>query len=120
MKLLSDKEEIIFRFEREDGKVSYAKGMAHKLQDGTWEHGYIPVRFPKGTDLKNKTKIIIKEAWDDFFIKDNKTYPYYYINKFELASDFEAIKQVADSYIEKKERTYLEEQQLDTGEYPFQ
>ena len=96
MKLISDKEEIIFRYEREDGKISYAKGMAHKLQDGTWEHGYIPVRFPKGTDLKNKTKIIIKEAWDDFFIKDKKTHPYYFINKFELADDFEVIKQVSE------------------------
>lgn len=122
MRLTSDKEEIIFRYEK-DNKVSYAKGMAHKLQDGTWEHGYIPVRFPKGTDLKNKTKIIIKEAWDDFFIKDNKTHPYYFINKFELASDFEAIKQVQDRMLPPKEKTYMEQNQMnfreDEGEYPF-
>ena len=95
MRLTSDKEEMIFRYENND-KVSYAKSISHKLQDGTWEHGYIPVRFKKGTDLKNKTKIKILEAWDDFYIKDNRTYPYYFINKFELADDLEAIKQVSE------------------------
>ena len=107
MKLISDKEELIFRKDYE-GKVIYSKSISHKLQDGSWEHGYIPVRFPKGVNIANKTKIKIKEAWDDFYIKEGKTNVYYFINKFELADDLEAMKQVAPNEV-----------QFDDGDYPF-
>lgn len=47
-------------------------------------------------DEKDKTKIKIKEAWLDFYKADKKTVPYIFINKFEMASDMDAMKQVSD------------------------
>lgn len=121
MRIQTNKEEMIFRNERND-KVSYSMGISHKLQDGTWEKGFIPVRFSKNTDLKNQTKIIIDEAWMDFYKIDKKTYPYIFINKFNLPDDFEAIKQVQDSYIQPREKTQTElqqEQNYEEDNLPF-
>ena len=115
MQITSNKEEMIFRNERND-KVSYSMGISHKLQDGTWEKGFIPVRFPKNTELKNQTRITIKEAWIDFFKIDKKTIPYIFINKFSLANDFEAIKQVQDSMMPPREKTYMEQNQMNFRE----
>ena len=118
MRIQTNKEEMIFRNERNE-KVSYSMGISHKLQDGTWEKGFIPVRFPKNTDLKNQTKIIIDEAWMDFYKIDKKTYPYIFINKFSLPDDFEAIKQVQDSYIQPKEKTNFETNSETPDDLPF-
>ncbi len=107
MEIRSNKEEMIFRNER-DGKVSYSIGLSKKKEDGTYEKGYMAIKFRKGTELKDKTKIKIQEAWIDFFKVEKKTIPYIFINKFELASDIDAMKQVQ----EPKEKTYLEQQQM--------
>lgn len=120
MKVISDREEMIFRRDFEN-RVSYSVGLTKKKEDGTFENGYIPVRFRKDTELKNQTKIKIEEAWIDFFKVEKKTIPYIFINKFSLPNDFEAIKQVQDN--PPREKTYLEQQQMeyreDEGEYPF-
>lgn len=122
MRVISDREEIIFRRDFEN-RVSYSVGLTKKKEDGTFENGYIPVRFRKDTELKNQTKIKIEEAWIDFFKVEKKTIPYIFINKFSLPNDFEAIKQVQDKMLPPKEKTYLEQQQMeyreDEGEYPF-
>jgi hypothetical protein len=62
MEVIDNKEQMIFRNER-DGKVSYSIGLSKKKEDGTYERGYMPVRFRKDTEQKDKTKIKIKEAW---------------------------------------------------------
>lgn len=122
MRVISDREEIIFRRDFEN-RVSYSVGLTKKKEDGTFENGYIPVRFRKDTELKNQTKIKIEEAWIDFFKVEKKTIPYIFINKFSLPNDFEAIKQVQDKNFLPREKTYLEQQQMeyreDEGEYPF-
>lgn len=121
MQVITDREEMIFRREQED-KISYSIGLSKKKEDGSYEKGYIPVRFRKGTELKNQTRIKIQEAWLDFFKLDKKTIPYIFINKFTLASDFEAIKQVQDRMLPPKEKTYMEQQmelKEDEGDYPF-
>lgn len=122
MKVISDREEMIFRRDFEN-RVSYSVGLTKKKEDGTFENGYIPVRFRKDTELKNQTKIKIEEAWIDFFKVEKKTIPYIFINKFSLPNDFEAIKQVQDRMLPPKEKTYMEQNQMnfreDEGEYPF-
>lgn len=95
MEIISKREEMIFKNER-DGKISYSIGVSKKNQDGTYEKGYIPVKFPKNIELKSQTKILIKEAWLDFFKIDKRTIPYIFINKFELASEVDVIKQVQE------------------------
>lgn len=123
MQIVSDREEIIFRKEFE-GKASYSIGLSEKKEDGSYEKGYMPVRFRKGVELKDKTKIKLKEAWLKFFKDNKKTITYIFINKFEMASDYEAIKQVQDRMLPPKEKTYLEQQQMnytqeDSDNLPF-
>ena len=95
MNIIDEKEKTIFRNEYE-GKISYSIGLSKKKEDGSFENGYMPIRFKKGTELKDKTKIKIKEAWLDFYKADKRTVPYIFINKFEMASDMDAMKQVSD------------------------
>lgn len=122
MEIVSNREEMIFRKEF-DGKVSYSIGLAEKKDDGTYEKGYMPVRFGKGIELKDRAKIKIKEAWLKFYKIDKKTIPYIFINKFEMPSDAEALRQAMEDRIPPKEKTYLEQNQMnfreDEGEYPF-
>ncbi len=115
MEIIEEREQMIFRNERDD-KVSYSIGLSKKKEDGTYERGFIPVRFRKGTDLKDRTRLKIKEAWLDFYKIDKRTMPYIFINKFELASDFEAIKQVQDRMLPPKEKTYMEQNQMNFRE----
>lgn len=109
MELISDREEMIFKREQE-GRASYSIGLSKKREDGTYENGYMPVRFRKGTELKDKTKIKIKEAWLDFFKIEKKTIPYIFINKFELPSDAEALRQALDNRIPPRE--HIEQQKI--------
>lgn len=112
MEVISNREEMIFRNER-DGKVSYAIGLSKKKDDGTYERGFMPIKFRKGIELKDRTKIKIEEAWMDFFKIEKKTYPYIFINKFVFQTDFEAIKQVSDREIKPNDKTNFESSEDD-------
>ena len=70
-----------------NGKALYSIGISHKKQDGNWENGFISCRFPKDADIQNKQKIMIVQGWLDFYIKDKKTYPYIFINKYEIVQE---------------------------------
>ena len=82
MEVISNRDEMIFKSVYDD-KVSYSIGLSRKNQDGTFENGYMPVRFKKDVTVDNKTKIKIKNAWIDFYKVDNKTNTYLFINEFE-------------------------------------
>lgn len=83
MEIKTDKEEMIFRNEYE-GKVSYKIGLSKKNKEGQYEKGYMPVRFKQDIELNNQTRILIKEAWLSFNTHDKKTYPYIFINDFNI------------------------------------
>lgn len=87
MNIESDKPKTIFKYKTKDGKEFYSLGLSKKKQDGTYENGFINCRFKKDTQLENKAKILIKEAWIDFYIKERITYPYIFINKFEILEE---------------------------------
>lgn len=87
MNIQTDKPKMIYKYTTEDGKEFYSLGLSKKKQDGTWEMGFINCRFKKDVNLDNKTKILIKNAWLDFTIKDKKTYPFIFINEFEIVQD---------------------------------
>ena len=112
MEIVSSKEEMIFRNEYE-GKVSYKIGLSKKNKEGQFDKGYIPVRFKQGVELNNQTRILIKEAWLSFAKYENKTYPYIFINDFNIV----------DKGIEKKETSPFEEFgkqiELEESELPF-
>lgn len=83
MDVISNKEEMIFKSDNND-KTIYSIGLSKKNQDGSYENGYMVVRFKKDVTLENKTKIKIKNAWLDFYKVENKTNPYIFINEFEV------------------------------------
>lgn len=102
MEITSNKEEMIFRNER-DGKISYSIGISKKKEDGTYEKGYIPIKFRKDVSLETQTKIRIKNAWLDFFKIDKKTIPYIFINEFEKVEQQEQEKVVEQKPIDNWE-----------------
>ena len=106
MQIISDKEEMIFRNER-NGKAIFSIGLSKKNKDGEYVNGYMEVHFRNGVDLQNQTKIKIKEAWLGFNQKEKKTYTYIFINDFEIVKQPE----------EKKETNPFEEfgQQFEVG-----
>lgn len=81
---------MIFKRENEYGSF-YSMGISKKLEDGSYENGYIDVRFRKDIELDNMTKINIKESWLTFYLKDDgehkTTKPYIFINDFEIVEE---------------------------------
>lgn len=115
MNIEDSREKMIFRKEK-NGKTMYSIGLSHKNQDGTWENGYMNCRFPKNTNIKDKTKIMILSAWIDFYVKDKVTHPYIFINKYDLINE-ENIQQDIPQNIKteyKSENIHLTE-----DDYPF-
>ena len=98
MEIISNREEMIFKTMYKD-KAFYTIGVSKKKQDGSYENGYIPVRFTKDTQLENRTKIKIKNAWLDFYVKDKKTYPYIFINDFKEVLQVNQLKTKTESQI---------------------
>ena len=71
-----------------NGRTFYSIGLSKKLQDGTYENGYMDVVFKKGVEVPNKTKINITEGWLTFYNKDKRTVQQIFISKFETESGF--------------------------------
>lgn len=72
---------MIFKREYE-GKTYYNVGLSRKDKDGNYINGYMSCRFKNGVEVADKTKIYIKNAWLDFYLKDKVTIPYIFINEF--------------------------------------
>lgn len=83
MNIECDKPKTIYKYKTKDGKEFYSIGLSKKKQDGSWENGFINCKFKKDTQLENKTRILIKEGWVDFYVKDRITYPYIFVNLYE-------------------------------------
>ncbi len=87
MNIQTDKPKTIYKYTTKDGKEFYSLGISKKKQDGSYENGFINCRFKKDINLENKTKILIKGGWLDFYVKDRITYPFIFINEFEIIQD---------------------------------
>lgn len=82
---ITGENQVIFRNEK-DGKVFYVTSLSKKDAEGKWENGNIVIRFPKGVDIPNKTKINIKNAWLSFWkTQDKKTVVFIFCNEFEFS-----------------------------------
>lgn len=77
---------MIFKNEY-NGKVFYKVGLSRKDRDGNYINGYMSCRFKREVTLEDKTKIYIKSAWLDFYLKDKQTIPYIFINEFEKVEE---------------------------------
>lgn len=65
----------------------YKVGLSKKGVDGNYINGYKDIRFKKGVELADKTRIYIKKAWLDFYIKDKKTIDYIFCSEFEEVAE---------------------------------
>ena len=77
---------MIFKREYE-GNTFYNVGLSRKDRDGNYINGYMSCRFRNGVEVDDKTKIYIKHAWLDFYLKDKITVPYIFINEFEKVGE---------------------------------
>lgn len=83
MFVLDNYKKTVFKTENQYG-VFYKVGLSKKDRNGNYINGYLNVRFKKGVNLENKTKICIKNGFIDFYLdKDNKTVPYLMVLEFE-------------------------------------
>ena len=75
-------------FKREyEGKTYYSVGLSKKDRDGNYVNGYMSCRFKNGVEVADKTKVYLKNAWLDFYLKDKVTVPYIFINEFETVGE---------------------------------
>lgn len=76
----------IFKNEYE-GRAFYKVGLSRKDMSGNYINGYMSCRFKNGVSLEDKTKIYIKNAWLDFYLKEKTTIPYIFISEFETIGE---------------------------------
>ena len=74
---------MVFRKDFENG-TAYSVNLGGKKQDGTFDNAYMPIRFKKGVELANMSKITITDA---FFSSYNGKV---YIMVKEMAGDIPA------------------------------
>lgn len=86
MNISNDYAVMIFASEFND-KRYYKMGLSKKDINGEYISGYKDVRFKNDVFIHNKTKIKIKKAWLDFYVKDKKTIDYIFISEFEIVKD---------------------------------
>lgn len=86
MKLERDYTTMIYVSTFDDRKI-YNLGLSKKNQNDEYEYGYMQARFRKGTEIENKTKIKVKDSWLSFNKNENKTFPFVFINEFEVLAE---------------------------------
>lgn len=65
----------------------YKVGLSKKDVEGKYINGYKDIRFKKGVELADKTRIYLKKCWLDFYIKDKKTIDYIFCSEFEEVAE---------------------------------
>jgi hypothetical protein len=83
MNIQDDKQFTIY--EKEINGVKYYRlQMSKKVQDGSYQNGYIDVKFAKCEPPKNRDRIYLKKAWISFYLsKDKHTIPYVVCTEYE-------------------------------------
>lgn len=81
MEIVEKKPIMIFRKDGGYGPM-YSLAIPNKLENGTYQNGYINVRFRKGVYIADRTKIKIQKSWLGCNVKNKVTYPYIFIDEF--------------------------------------
>lgn len=85
MNIQDDKQYTIYEKEI-NGTKFYRLQMSKKMQDGSYQNGYIDVKFAKCEPPKNRDRIYLKRAWISFYLsKDKHTIPYVVCMEYETA-----------------------------------
>lgn len=119
MNITNERAVTIFRNDTEKG-VFYSVGLSKKDINGNYINGYKNVRFKKGVDVDNQTKIYIKKAFLDFYKKDNRTIDYIFITDFvTLEETQQQAREEIDPYKEFGEQVNNNWQSIDDSDLPF-
>ena len=121
MNLESGKIVMVFCKVFDDRKL-YSIGLSKKNKDGSYDNGFMSVRFKKGVEITNKTRIKIKDAFLSFNVSDNKTFPYIFINDYEIISETNPGKEEVNPYEEMGNSIKTEVQQtieINDDDLPF-
>ena len=122
MEIVSNREETIYRKDY-NGKPSYSILLSKRNKDtGEYSNGFMKVNFRKGTDIKNKSKIRINNAWLDFYKENDKTIPTIFISEYEVTLDGEEPREVVDpfGYMKQKIESDIGEQiKITDDDLPF-
>lgn len=79
---------IVMVFVKEfEGRKLYSIGLSKKNKNGGYDNGFMSVRFKKDVVVNNKTRIKLKDAWLSFNTNEGKTFPFIFINDFEIISE---------------------------------
>lgn len=58
------------------------------LIDGNWEYKDMQITFPKGTELKDETRVRINDAFFTFYItKDNQKFDKIIVRSFDIMNE---------------------------------
>lgn len=121
MQIISNNDEMIFRKDFNDRPI-YSIGLSKKDKNGNYIKGYMNCNFKQGTDIADKTKIKIKDAWLSFYIKDKKTIPTIFINDYEVVG-VAKLKEESNLYEDFgnsiKTESNIEEIKIDESDLPF-
>ena len=83
MNIQDDKQFTIYEKEI-NGVKFYRLQMSKKMQDGSYQNGYIDVKFAKCEPPKKRDRIYLKRAWISFYLsKDKHTIPYVVCTEYE-------------------------------------
>lgn len=83
MNIQDDKQYTIYEKEL-NGVKFYRLQLSKKLQDGSYQNGYIDIKFAKCEPPKNKEKIYLKKSFLSFYLsKDKRTIPYIVCMEYE-------------------------------------
>ena len=120
MEVKSNKDEMIFKKEF-NGRINYSLGLSKKDKEGKYVNGYMPVQFKKGVEIENQTKIKIKEAWIGFNVHEKKTFPYIFINDFDVIQAGQERKETNpyEEFAIKTESDIGEQIEITSDDLPF-
>lgn len=126
MNIQDDKQFTIY--EKEINGVKYYRlQMSKKVQDGSYQNGYIDVKFAKCEPPKNRDRIYLKKAWISFYLsKDKHTIPYVVCTEYETAeqvirdSKKDIVKQeTKDEFADFGREVKLDEIEIEDSDLPF-
>ena len=109
----------VFRNDNEYGTF-YKLGISKKDRNGGFVNGYLNIKFKKGVEVPNQTKIYIDKAFLDFYLdKNNKTIPYVMITEFRTVGEAIEQSKELDPYEAFGEAITTEGNSYDEMDLPF-
>ena len=100
-----------------EGKTHYRAGLSTKKTDGTYEKAYIDVRFPKGIELADRTKVNITKGFLTFYKnKEGKDIFYIVVQEYKTETEVQQ-SNTTDEY--EKFGSSITVEELDQLELPF-